>query len=94
MARIIGIIVLLRGGGGGNNSPQFKFTVKLGGKTRTVYDECDGPKTRTTICLKDGYIFLVTNKVVYIALYLIIADFLLMNYFRIFHYIINCLSFK
>ena len=34
------------------------------------------------------------NKVVYIALYLIGADFLLMNYFRIFHYIIKCLSFK
>ena len=32
----------------------------------SVYDECDGPKKRTTICLKDGYTFLVTTKFVYI----------------------------
>ena len=51
-----------------------------------ISTECDGPEKRTTISLKDGYTFLVTIKVVYIALYLIGADFLLMNYFRIFHY--------
>ena len=45
----------------------------------SVYDECDGPKKRKTICLKVRYIFLVNAKVVYIALYLIVADFLLIN---------------
>ena len=34
-------------------------------------DECVGPEKRTTICLKVGYTYLVTTKVVYTALYLI-----------------------
>ena len=45
---------------------------------------CDGPKKRTTICLKDGYTFLVTTKVVYIVLYLT-AHGLLIEYGPICH---------
>ena len=44
------------------NDSRYQTNVTNVDQRSTVYDECDGPKKRPTICLKDGYTFLVTTK--------------------------------